>query len=818
VRYAFTLLAALAASVATASSPSLGSVTPRGGQRGTELTLSFNGARLADAKEIVFYSPGMTVNQLKPVNDNQVQATVKIAADCRLGEHVVRVRTATGLSEMRTFWVGNLPPLDEKEPNSDFAAPQKINLNVTVLGVVDNEDVDYYAFEAKKGQRVSVEVEGMRLANTFFDPYVAILDGKRFELAACDDQPLLKQDAFCSVVIPADGTYYVQVRESAYGGNGACQYRLHVGNFPRPTALVPAGGKLGDEVEVRFLGDPTGEMRQKVKLPTAPDERFAVHVQDATGVSPSGMPFRLVEFGNALEVEPNDIPQQATKAGELPIALNGVVEKPNDTDFFRITAKKGQVFDVHCYARRLGSALDPVLVIHDLNGGGIVGNDDAVGPDSYFRWTVPADQDYLVSVKDHLGKGAPGYFYRVEFQPIKAAVTVSIPKAAQYSQERQPLVIHRGNRMAQLINAARRDVGGDLTFVPDGLPAGVKVVCENMPANLDLMPVVFEADAAAPVAGALSNFAVKHVDPKVSLTSGFYQMAEYVINQPGQSIYVKGEVNKQAIAVADEVPFSINIVEPKAPLVHNGSMNLKIVATRKPGFTAPITIVPLYNPPGVGSASSVVIPENQTETLLPMNANGGAPPKKWRTAVLGTATVGNGPVWVSSQLATIEIAPPFVTFAMERAACEQGKQTELFVKIQHATPFEGSAKVNLVGLPAKVTTTEQTITKDTKEIAFKLTVDKASPAGQHNGLFCQVVVPFAGETVLHNVGGTQLRIDVPLPPKPNEPAKPVVAAPPPMPMPNQPPPKRLSRLEMLRLEQEEREKAAKGGTPAPPKK
>ena len=58
---------------------------------------------------------------------------------------------------------------------------------MTVQGVVDNEDVDYYAIEAKKGQRITAEVEGMRLGTTLFDPYVAILDAKRFELAASDD-------------------------------------------------------------------------------------------------------------------------------------------------------------------------------------------------------------------------------------------------------------------------------------------------------------------------------------------------------------------------------------------------------------------------------------------------------------------------------------------------------------------------------------------------------------------------------------------------------------------------------------------------------
>jgi hypothetical protein len=123
--------------------------------------------RLTDAQEILFYTPGFSVTKFQVVNDNQVKATIKIAPDCRLGEHAMRIRSATGISELSTFWVGALPTIDEKEPNSDFTAPQKIPLNVTVLGVVDNEDVDYFAVQAKKGQRLSAEIEGMRLANCF---------------------------------------------------------------------------------------------------------------------------------------------------------------------------------------------------------------------------------------------------------------------------------------------------------------------------------------------------------------------------------------------------------------------------------------------------------------------------------------------------------------------------------------------------------------------------------------------------------------------------------------------------------------------------
>ena len=90
----------------SAASPVLSTITPRGGQRGTETTISLNGARLSDAKEIFVYYPGISVAKLQVVNDNQVKATIKIAADCRLGEHAMRIRTATGISELQTFYVG----------------------------------------------------------------------------------------------------------------------------------------------------------------------------------------------------------------------------------------------------------------------------------------------------------------------------------------------------------------------------------------------------------------------------------------------------------------------------------------------------------------------------------------------------------------------------------------------------------------------------------------------------------------------------------------------------------------------------------------
>src|ERR671910_791029 len=95
---------------AFAASPNLGAIQPRGGTRGaTGVELVFSGARLSDAQEVLAYYPGITVKKLEVVNDTTLKVTATIAPDCRLGEHAFRVRTATGISDVRTFWVGAMP-------------------------------------------------------------------------------------------------------------------------------------------------------------------------------------------------------------------------------------------------------------------------------------------------------------------------------------------------------------------------------------------------------------------------------------------------------------------------------------------------------------------------------------------------------------------------------------------------------------------------------------------------------------------------------------------------------------------------------------
>jgi hypothetical protein len=82
----------IAAVPAWAVSPTVRSMQPVGGQRGTEVIVTLTGQRLADIQEILFYQPGITVTKIGGGSYAQAVATFKIAEVAQLGLHDFRVR------------------------------------------------------------------------------------------------------------------------------------------------------------------------------------------------------------------------------------------------------------------------------------------------------------------------------------------------------------------------------------------------------------------------------------------------------------------------------------------------------------------------------------------------------------------------------------------------------------------------------------------------------------------------------------------------------------------------------------------------------
>lgn len=91
--FAVLIATVLFPSLATASTPRLNTILPRGVKAGGEYVLKFSGSRLAGAEQVFFYDTGITVVSIEQVDANNVNVKVNVAADCRIGEHVAQLRT-----------------------------------------------------------------------------------------------------------------------------------------------------------------------------------------------------------------------------------------------------------------------------------------------------------------------------------------------------------------------------------------------------------------------------------------------------------------------------------------------------------------------------------------------------------------------------------------------------------------------------------------------------------------------------------------------------------------------------------------------------
>lgn len=494
----------LLASPLRADPPLAGYVFPAGGQRGTTVKVRVGGVNLHDRCGWELTGPGVTFARqisrmpgpwfegpLLPLPDSQrtedyprdMAGEVRIAADARTGTRRVRLWTAEGASSGPSFVVGELPEVLEQEIDGD-PVPVAVKLPVTINGrIFPRENVDVWTFSARKGQPITCAVDAARLGSPL-DSRLEVR-GPAGDLVAENDDHR-GPDSLVSFVAPADGTYRVRIMDTTRGGSPRHVYRLTIHAAPFIRAIFPLGGKAGERVRLRLGG--TG----------VSDEEVTILLPAGKGIHEMALPCKAGR-SHPVALDVDDLPAvlaqpSATAPGNVvwPAVLDGRIDRPGQVDGWRIRAKKGDDLDLELRAARLGSSLQGVLTLTDVDGKilrTIEPAGTAVDPHGTFQ--VPKDGDYVVRVSDRFrGRGGPGFAYRLRLGRSVPGFQLHLPGDTLTLTRGQPAKLRLAVQRQGGFNAAIA-----LGFV--GLPPGVKVTPEKINPGQAQVDLTFVAPADA---------------------------------------------------------------------------------------------------------------------------------------------------------------------------------------------------------------------------------------------------------------------------------------------------------------------------------
>ncbi len=401
---------------------------------------------------------GITDRQLRMVeefererNDPKRQPNAQIAEEVHLkvtidhetepGLRFWRLRTEQGLSNPMRFAIGQQPEHQEPFADSEFDLlaflkledpPEKpklgpLPLPVTINGQVMPGEVDRFPFHAKEGEQVVVSVQARNLipyladaVPGWFQSVVALYDSNGRELAFADDYRF-DPDPVLFYKMPAEGDYYVEVRDSIYRGREDFVYRITVGELPFLTGIWPIGAPSGTEVKLAYHGGNLGEARER-EYHAPQMSGLAPIFATVNGIRSNTVPFHVNTLPEENEREGNDQMGTANRL-DVPVIVNGSIERVGDADFYRVKGHGNQIMIFEVFARRLGMPVDSTLTAFDRYGNMIGMNDDHEDPasgltthhaDSRLAVKLPPDGDCMVLVTDTQTRGGPGYAYRLK--------------------------------------------------------------------------------------------------------------------------------------------------------------------------------------------------------------------------------------------------------------------------------------------------------------------------------------------------------------------------------------------------------------------
>jgi hypothetical protein len=691
--------------------PRISIVSPTGGKAGTTVEVLVTGQDVDSPEGLLFSHPGIkgeivdkTVGKADPAMKGQggapfgtVRCKVVIAAETPLGMHDLRLVSALGVSNPRTFVVGDQTDVLEKEPNNDIDQAQRVEINTTINGSINSPtDVDYFVFAGKKGQRVVVSCLASSI-DSRAQPALQLWSKSGVQLAFNRDYQ--GSDALLDKVLPEDGDYFVRLFAFTYTQGGPEHfYRLTITTAPWIDAVFPPMVQPGQETTLTIHGrnlpggkpDPTAVVDGSIldKLTVAvkpPKDAQAVQRLDYPGfVLPrsselDGFTYRLsnesgqsnpylITFARApvvLEQDDNDTADTAQKV-TIPCEIAGRIEKERDRDWFRFDVKKGQTYTIEVFGDRLGANLDMYYTLRsaDSKTGGTEYDDnpDILHPLQFYtrtedparqRFTAAANGSYLLQVSSREADlvSGPRQLYRVRITPEQPDFRLIVMP----SHVKQPSaeVINPGSAQFYTVLVWRQDgFDGPIELSVEGLPAGLMCPPQSVGAGQRQAALVV---SAAPDAKAWTGFITVKGKARIEGQPGAEEQTEarILVREARPATITWGTPQQQnvpalsrldhslALAVREQAAFAVKPMQDAIKALPGDKVNLTFKLDRLPGdFKGPVQLTLANYPPGAlvfNANAPLTLSADKAEVSGALDVRPGLAPGNYTVVMRATA-------------------------------------------------------------------------------------------------------------------------------------------------------------------------------------
>lgn len=634
-------------------------VFPAGANPGKSSDVTVHGVDLDDVEQLTFSHPGITAARKmaepgpfdkgpQPVPNAFV---VTVAGNVPIGVYEARVAGKYGLSNPRSFTIGDVPEILEVEPNNLATEATEVVLPAVVNGRSQTPaDVDHFKFKLPAAQRVIVRCEARQI-DSQNDAVVVVYDHSGRVLASSRDDHA--RDPLVDLAAAANQEYTVKVFDTGFRGGDGYGYRLTIGAVPHIDYVFPPAVEAGGTRQVTLFGrNLPGGQPAGVTLQGRPLEKLTVNVAmpagdalsalavdpfvetsasgiDATHVrvkGPAGTSNAvLVGVASApplLEAEANNTPETAQKL-TVPCEVQGQFNAARDSDWFQFEAKAGEEFNFEVISQRLGLPTSPTLLVQQIvppveagqppqvNQMALVGmtGEAEAGPefnarceDPVLHFTAPADGTYRLLLRDNRNalRADPRQLYRLAVRRSQPDFRlVAVPEGTGAA-----LLLRKGEQASIRVYAHRRDgFSGDIKVTAQNLPAGVTCKDGFIGARRHSAVLVLAADAnAAPASGNIQIVGTSQIGTQnVQRTARWGAVLfPYVLPQQNQPGVNEARVARNlAVSVSPEPgPIALTAGNGQVYETSRGGL-LKIPYARSGPFAGQISIIARDLPPGM---------------------------------------------------------------------------------------------------------------------------------------------------------------------------------------------------------------------------